>query len=100
MSNAVLNITIFRTAGLPVKYTTMDHEDINVARREFHKILSNNQNITIGDADDAGFLLIPARAITGIQVREDDPEEERRKAEEKQRAELRSVPVQRRLPSD
>lgn len=100
MSNAVLNITITRTAGMPVKYQTVDHLDINAARREFQKILVGNQNIVIGDSDEAGFLLIPARAIIGIQVRENDPEEERRKAEERQSAELKRVPMQRRLPND
>lgn len=104
MSNAVLEVTIHRSGDSPVKYTTMDYEDINHARREYQKIAAGVQSLVIGDADDAGFLLIPIRNVTGIQVRECYPDEERKKAEERQRAEMHKAgdptPIRRALPRD
>lgn len=100
MSNAILDITIHRSNSSPVTYRTSDYEDINHARREYQKMIAGTQSLIIADSDDAGFQLIPVRNITGIKVREVYPDEERKKAEEKQRAELKQVPVQRRLPND
>lgn len=88
--NALLFVTVFRSGSTSVSYKTVDFLDINHARRELAKTITNsNSSLIVADEDEAGFHMIPVRNITGIKVREADPEAERVRAEERQRAELR-----------
>lgn len=102
--NAKLAVEIHRSAALPVNYQTEDYLDINAARRDLAKICSNiNSVITVADDDDSGFHMIPVRNIVGIQVREVEPELERIKAAERQKAEMREAGARmgrKHLPND
>lgn len=80
--NAELEVTIHRSGSSPVQFRTSDFTDINDARRKYGDLIAkgNNSSLVIADSDDAGFNMIAVRTITGIKVREVDPEREAARA--------------------